>query len=107
MPRRGWNGLLAVSLAAVIAWASASPVAAAPGDLDRTFGRGGTVITNLTPWNENGADVAIQADGKIVVVGRASSRRGYGRFAMLRYRGGGRLDRGFGRDGVVITDVAR
>jgi uncharacterized delta-60 repeat protein len=107
MPRRGWNGPLAVSLAAVIVWASASPLAAAPGDLDRSFGHRGTVITNLTPWNENAGDVAIQADGRIVVVGRASSRSGSGSFAVLRSRAGGRLDRGFGRDGVVVTDVSK
>ena len=107
MARRGWNGPLAVTLAAVIVWVFASPVAAAPGDLDRSFGQRGTVITNLTPWNENTGDVAIQADGRIVVVGRASSRSGYGSFAVLRYRAGGRLDRGFGRDGVVVTDVSK
>jgi uncharacterized delta-60 repeat protein len=66
------------------------------------------VVTNLTPWNENVGDVAIQRNGKIVVVGRASSRSGYGSMAVLRYRADGRLDRGFGgRDGVVVTDVAR
>jgi uncharacterized delta-60 repeat protein len=91
----------------VLVAAMASPVAAAPSDLDRTFGHGGTAITNLTPWNENVSDVAIQPNGKIVVVGRASSRAGYGSFVVVRYRANGRLDRGFGGDGIVVTDVAK
>jgi len=94
-------------LAITLVWASAMPAAAAPGDLDRTFRHDGTAITNLTPWNENVRDVAIQANEKIVVVGRASSRSGHGSFAVVRYRADGRLDRGFGGDGVVVTDVAK
>jgi uncharacterized delta-60 repeat protein len=107
MPRRARNGVLAVPLVVVLVLASASPAAAAPGDLDRTFGHDGTVVTNLTPWNENVSDVAIRANGRIVVVGRASSRSGYGSFAVSRYRADGRLDIGFGGDGVVVTDVAK
>jgi uncharacterized delta-60 repeat protein len=107
MARRARSGLLAVPLAVALAWASMTPVGASPGDLDRTFRHDGTAITNLTPWNENVGDVAIQDDGKIVVVGRASSRGGYGGFAIVRYRADGRLDPGFGDDGVVITNVAK
>jgi uncharacterized delta-60 repeat protein len=107
MPRRARKGALVVPLAITLVWASAMPAAAAPGDLDRTFRHDGTAITNLTPWNENVRDVAIQANEKIVVVGRASSRSGHGSFAVVRYRADGRLDRGFGGDGVVVTDVAK
>jgi uncharacterized delta-60 repeat protein len=83
------------------------PALAAPGDLDGTFGRHGRVITNLTPGNDGASDVAIQANGKVVVAGRASSRRGYGRFAVTRYRANGGLDPTFGGDGVVITNFAK
>jgi len=94
-------------MACSLAMMSASPSRAAPGDLDRTFGVGGRVITNLTPGNDGASDVAIQANGKIVVAGRASSRRGYGRFAVTRYRANGGLDPAFGGDGVVITNFSK
>src|SRR6185295_7073108 len=51
-------------------------ISAAPGDLDPTFGNGGIVITNIPNVNNgNGPTLyaayamAIQPDGKIVVVG--------------------------------------
>jgi uncharacterized delta-60 repeat protein len=85
----------------------AAPVRAAPGDLDRTFGGDGRVITNLTLGNDGARDIAIQANGKIVAVGKAGARHGYGRFALARYRANGRLDPAFGGDGVVITNFAK
>jgi uncharacterized delta-60 repeat protein len=106
MPRGARNGLLVLSLAFVVTvGTSAEPAAASAGDLDRTFRRDGTVVTNLTPWNENVGDMAIQPNGRIVVVGRASTRVGYGRFAAVRYRTNGARDRRFGRDGIVTTNI--
>lgn len=96
---------LTMVLVAAVVWAT--PAEGAPGDLDRTFRHDGTVITNLTPWNENVGDVAIQGNGKIVVVGRMSSHGGYGAFVVVRYRPDGRLDERFGGDGVVTTNIAR
>jgi len=52
----------------------------------------GIVRTNLTPGTDVGADMAIQADGRIVVVGPAGSAS---RFALVRYRRGRSLDRTF------------
>ena len=50
----------------------------------------------LTPGIGNGEDVALQSDGKIVVVGN----RGYG-FTVARYKTNGVLDNGFDGDGQV------
>lgn len=59
----------------------------ANGTLDSTFGGDGKVATNFTTRDAFGDDfangVAIQADGKIVAVGRAGG--GNGRFALARY----------------------
>lgn len=71
----------------------------ANGGLDPSFGNGGIVRTDLTAGEDIGYDVAIQADGKIVVVGSAETG---GQFAIVRYRRGGRLDRTFGRRGSVL-----
>jgi uncharacterized delta-60 repeat protein len=51
------------------------------GSLDRSFGSGGLVTTNLGPGEEVARDVAIRSDGKIVVVGGTN-----GRFGVVRYR---------------------
>ncbi len=69
------------------------------GDLDTTFGAGGSVTTDLGA-DEIANDVAIQTDGKIVVVGEHNRD-----FAILRYEASGVLDAGFGVGGVVLTDV--
>jgi uncharacterized delta-60 repeat protein len=45
------------------------------------------------------SDVAVQADGRIVVAGSSS-----GAFAVARYEGDGRLDASFGAGGKVATD---
>jgi uncharacterized delta-60 repeat protein len=85
----------------------ASPARAASGDLDPTFGGDGKVITNFTKGNDGASDLAIQANGKMVAVGRASTRHSYGRFALARYRANGSLDTAFGRGGLVTTNFAK
>lgn len=71
---------------------------------DGTFGDGGRVRIDLGA-NDFAFDVAIQPDGGIVVAGRRAARRDA--FAVLRLRPGGRLDPGFGEDGVVLTRFGR
>ena len=67
------------------------------------FGQGGKVTTNLARSRSGGTDVALQSDGKIVVVGHtligANSN-----FVVARYLRDGRLDPGFGAGGTVMTD---
>jgi uncharacterized delta-60 repeat protein len=94
------------ALACLLVVLPASRARAAPGDLDTTFGGDGRVITNFAKGIDAPEDVAIQANGKIVAVGRASTRRGSVRFALARYRTNGSLDPTFGGDGLVIIDFA-
>lgn len=79
--------------------------AAAPGELDATFGMNGYVATPF-PTDEaaysNG--VAVQSDGKIVVVGFVVVSNGSA-FALARYTANGILDATFGTDGLVTTDL--
>lgn len=79
----------------------------ANGTLDKTFGKGGKVLTPLDDITGFGHDqeafaVAIAGDGKIVVVGETA---GYPTdFAVLRYDSKGKLDKKFGHAGIVTTD---
>ena len=95
---------LTLILIASVTWSI--PARAAPGDLDRSFGGDGKVVTNLMVGRDNAEDVAIQANGKIVVVGRTVGRSS-GKFALVRYRADGDLDASFGGDGVVTTNLAK
>ena len=82
-----------------------SMVAAAfanPGDLDPTFGQGGTTTVSIpgTSTTEAGNAVVIQPDGKAVVVGTADSK-----IAILRLNPDGTLDMSFGFGGKVASSV--
>ncbi|MGH3081295.1 MAG: hypothetical protein ACRDNH_09210 [Gaiellaceae bacterium] len=80
------------------------------GRLDRTFGRGGTVLTGFGRSAE-ARTVKIQPDRKIVVAGSVLTRTpGYQdrvKFVLARYRADGTLDRRFGTNGWIATDVGR
>ncbi len=77
-----------------------SRIAPSAGHLRRPFGPTGIVTTDFTgPTSDRGGDVAIQADGKIVVVGSAGRQ-----FALARYNSGGSLDTSFDGDGKVTTN---
>ena len=83
----------------------AGPAAAAPGDLDVTFGGDGTVTT-AAGGDSYANDVAIQADGKIVVAGAGELGNEFddGTFLVARYNLNGSLDTSFGGgDGIVKT----
>jgi uncharacterized delta-60 repeat protein len=71
------------------------------GSLDPTFGDGGRVVTDVQ-GADNARGIALQTDGKIVVVGYASYD-----FAVLRYLTDGSLDQSFGTGGKVITDLGQ
>jgi uncharacterized delta-60 repeat protein len=74
----------------------------ANGTLDATFGGDGKVTTQLTPGRDTAGDVALQANGKILVTGAVASFR---KFALVRYKVNGALDPTFGGDGKVRTDI--
>ncbi|MGX7666376.1 T9SS type A sorting domain-containing protein [Flavobacterium pedocola] len=78
-----------------------------PGSLDIGFGNGGKVITNVESYYNRfrsfAQSVAVQSDGKIVVVGVAENRLHTDDFALARYNNNGSLDATFGSDGKVTT----
>lgn len=74
------------------------------GMLDPTFSGDGRVFTNFTSGNDAANEVAIQADGMIVVAG-FSNGGAHSRIALARYTTAGALDPSFGGgDGKVSTD---
>lgn len=75
------------------------------GTLDPTFGTGGIVTVTVGPGTDVANEVAIQADGKIVVAGYTSNAGVYD-IAVLRLNDDGTLDGSFDGDGLVVTPVA-
>jgi uncharacterized delta-60 repeat protein len=73
------------------------------GSLDPSFGEGGKVITDFFGEFEDGQGVAIQPDGKIIVVGEVFEDSGSD-FGLARYNSNGTLDQHFGIGGKVTTD---
>ena len=87
----------------------------ADGNLDSSFGNGGKVLTTISANTDEIMDIAVQSDGKIVAVGnRLNSVTSTGQFEYIfdysivvaRYLTDGSLDRSFGSQGIVITDLA-
>ncbi|MET9536264.1 calcium-binding protein [Streptomyces sp. NPDC006553] len=69
------------------------------GSLDTGFGDGGLVRVEEFGGSADGADVAVQPDGRIVAVGKG----GGGGFALVRLGTDGTLDPGLGGDGAVVA----
>lgn len=100
--RPGPLDVLAVSalVAAGLAGHASPRALAAPGDPDLTFAGTGKVLTDFTGGGDAAYGVAVQRDGKIVVVGGSQ-----GNFALARYLANGDPDPSFGGgDGRVTTD---
>src|SRR5689334_18924613 len=79
---------------------------AAAGDLDPTFGTAGTVMTDISRSTDLANAVAVQPDGKLVVVGQTYKHNDYSTedFVVTRYNPNGTLDSTFGSGGRVRTD---
>jgi len=95
-----------ISVAIPVVPEEASASSFADGSLDTTFGTGGIVTTNIAIGSsaDYARSIAIQPDGKIVIVGE--SDQGSSRdFAVLRYNANGTLDTTFSEDGKVTTDI--
>jgi uncharacterized delta-60 repeat protein len=78
------------------------------GSLDPSFSDDGKVVTDFGA-QDAAADIAIQADGRIVAAGFRAPRDPVpqpGDFAIARYNLDGTLDSSFDGDGRVVTDVA-
>ena len=87
--------VLTTAIASIPSMASA----AADGALDTTFGTGGKVTTAVGVGDQSKA-IAIQSNGKILVVGDNMAD-----FEVVRYNTDGSLDTTFDTDGKVTTDI--
>ena len=74
------------------------------GSLDTTFGIGGKVTTSIGSEHSYALSVAIQGDGKIVVVGYTLNDSDAD-LALARYNLDGSLDTSFGLGGIVTTAI--
>ncbi len=80
------------------------------GEPDLEFGDGGIVLTNFDPDGPPGhadtaSDLALQADGKILVAGTVIPTGGNNDFGVMRLNPNGSLDRSFGERGWVNVHV--
>jgi uncharacterized delta-60 repeat protein len=75
------------------------------GTLDDTFGNGGKLTTNVSynGLDDTGHSVAVQDDGKILVVGHTTESLFESHFAVVRYNSDGSLDTTF--DSLKITTL--
>ncbi|MGH2963925.1 MAG: hypothetical protein ACRDMH_00880 [Solirubrobacterales bacterium] len=92
---------LAVPLAALLPPALAH---AKPGDLDRSFGNDGKVITDF--GGGVGGEITsevIDSRGRIVAAGFTRDIHGHGHFTLARYRSNGSLDPSFGAGGISTS----
>ena len=74
------------------------------GSLDTTFDTDGKVTTDIADDEDNAQLVALQPNGKIIVVGH-SGPYGSRKLALARYNTNGTLDTTFDTDGKVISSV--
>jgi uncharacterized delta-60 repeat protein len=71
------------------------------GELDKTFGTDGRVITRFGELSSQAKSIAIQSDHKILVGGSLYHRSSGGSGVVVRYDDRGKLDNTFGAEGSV------
>lgn len=77
------------------------------GSLDTSFSTDGRLTTDISGWNDLASNVAVQADGKYLVVGNSQpAGSSYTDIAIVRYNSDGSLDTSFGKNGKVITNLS-
>src|ERR1044072_8304892 len=78
------------------------------GNLDPTFGTGGTVRTDFAGNIDEANAVAIQSNGQIVAAGSSfSNSKTVEDFIVARYNANGTLDKRVGKNGKITTDFFR
>jgi uncharacterized delta-60 repeat protein len=75
------------------------------GSLDNSFGTGGIVMTQVGLSNDYASGLAIQPDGKIVVVGGSYDTSNVTAFATVRYNSNGSIDSTFGTNGKIVSHL--
>ncbi|HEY3520960.1 MAG TPA: hypothetical protein VGK80_07955 [Rhodanobacteraceae bacterium] len=95
-----------LALLAFAGVAFAGSAAAASGALDPSFGQGGRVLTDFDNSTDIANAVALQPDGKLIVVGTTYTNNDFSGedFALARYNPDGSVDASFGNNGRVTTD---
>ena len=73
------------------------------GSLDTSFSGDGMVTTSFSAGDDVGSGIALQSDGKIVVVGTSDNGSGTSEFAVARFNVNGSLDTSFSGDGRVTA----
>ncbi len=90
-----------LALAACLAAAPAT-THARPGELDPSFGTAGVATAPTADTFASAQGIAIQADGRIVAVGRTRTDPGPDAIVVARFLADGTLDASFGGTGVVV-----
>lgn len=75
------------------------------GSLDTSFGTGGKIITSINNGSDKAYGVALQSDGKIIVVGMTTNTSTGKDFVCIRYNTNGSVDTAFGNSGIVTNDL--
>ena len=75
------------------------------GSIDTSFGTDGKTVTAVGPTDDSAQAMAVQADGKLVVVGYGNTGAGTD-FELVRLQRDGAIDTTFGINGKVTTDVS-
>ncbi len=81
-------------------------LAPAAGDLDLTFGSGGKTLAEFSSTGNFANAMAVQPDGRIVVVGETNTDFLNSAFGVARYNANGSLDSTFGSGGKVVTQLS-
>lgn len=76
------------------------------GDLDTSFGVGGSALIQISPRDDNALGIAIQPDGKLLIVGYSRTSNSFNDFSLCRLNTDGSLDNSFGTGGIVITTTS-
>ena len=111
MIKTGFQKLIYTFIAFSLAVTFSISAFAADGDLDTTFGTGGIATYDFdgapsNTDNDQARDVAVQADGKIVMVGYAYVTSSNNALAIMRFNADGTVDTSFGNNGRIINDYA-
>jgi uncharacterized delta-60 repeat protein len=78
------------------------------GNLDPTFGTGGTVRTDFAGNIDEANAVVVQPNGQIIAAGSSfSNSKTVEDFIVARYNANGSLDKRFGKNGKITTDFFR
>ncbi|MCJ7432362.1 MAG: cadherin domain-containing protein, partial [Anaerolineales bacterium] len=94
------NRRLLLVAVAIVALLAATQALAAFGSLDPTFGTNGIVIADLGSSSDSVSDIALQPDGRIIMMGSATSQLPI----LMRYNSNGSVDATFGTNGKLTLN---